>query len=431
MTQYADPWLPTGFRRRDDALYVDDVPLAALCARYGTPLYVYSATHVRERLRELRDAFAGVDATVCYAVKANDNHGLLRLCADAGTGFDVVSGGELQRALRAGATPGKIVFSGVGKTDAELAAALRGGVLAINLESAAEAERLAEVAAGLGLVAPVAVRINPDVDPGTHPKIATGMATSKFGIGIEEAADLYRRLSRTPSLVVRGLAFHIGSQLLDPAPLEAAIDRALALVRRLRDEGIDIAHLDVGGGFGIRYVADQPTFDVRAYAARVRDRLRDSGCRIVLEPGRFLVGNAGVLCARVLYEKTTQSGRGLTVVDAAMNDLLRPALYDAVHTVVPLRASGDVVVRDVVGPVCESSDVLARDVRLPAPRAGDGIALLSAGAYGSVMSGTYNTRPRPAELLVDGDRVAVLRSRESLEEVLARDRLDLEWRPWT
>lgn len=427
MPNWSDSWLPTSFARREAQLYCERVALADLCARFGTPLYVYSAGHIRGQLETLRRAFAAVAPTICFAVKANDNHGILQLCAAAGAGFDVVSVGELRRALRTGVAADRIVFSGVGKSDDELAEAIRRGVLTVNIESAAEAERLAAVAAACGRTVRVAVRVNPDVDPKTHPKIATGMAASKFGVPIDEAADLYRRLAAAPGVQVHGMAFHIGSQLLDGAPVVAAAERAIALIERLRTEGIAICQLDVGGGFGIRYTAEQQSFDLAAHAAKLAPILRASGCDIVIEPGRFIVGNAGVLCTRLLYDKRNQDGRRLAIVDAAMNDLLRPALYDAEHTVLPVRGAVAAGAYDLVGPVCESSDVLARGVTLPDLQAGDLLAILSAGAYGSTMGGTYNSRPRPAEVLVDGERFALLRPRETLAELLARDTMTLDW----
>ncbi len=413
---------------RDDQgrLCVEGVPLAQLAARFGTPLYVYSAAHLDTRLAMLRRGFHK-PPLICYAVKANDNLGILRRFAAAGTGFDIVSGGELVRVLAAGGDPTRVVFSGVGKRDDELQAALQAGVRAIHLESIAEADRLSAIAAATGRKAPVAVRVNPDVDPGTHPHIATGMRKAKFGVAWDDVPALYRRLVADPWLVPIGAACHIGSQLLDVAPLLAALDRMLGLVDQLASAGLKLQYLDLGGGLGVRYQPEDGEPDLRAYAAGIEARLAGRDLDLILEPGRFLVAGAGLLLTRVLYPKRTPE-RLLAVVDASMSELMRPALYGAWHGIVPVQDAPvlDELI-DVVGPVCESTDVLGRDRYLPEPSPGRLLALTGVGAYGSTMANTYNTRPRPAEVLVEGGRVAVMRRRETVADLLDRDRQDLQW----
>lgn len=420
-------WQPPEFGR-DDAgkLRCESVDLAGLVGRFGTPLYVYSLGHIDRRLQELRAAFGSRPPRICYAVKANDALGLLAALRERGTGFDIVSGGELERVLAVGADPASVVFSGVGKRDDELAAALAAGIRAIHVESRAEAERLGALAEARGQVAPVAVRVNPDVDPQTHPAIATGMRDAKFGVAIDEADSLMRRIAEHPHLNPVGVACHIGSQLLEVRPLHDALDRVLQRVDAWREAGIELEYLDLGGGLGIPY-HDEQAPDVAAYARGILERLGDRPLQLLLEPGRFLVGGAGLLLTRVLYPKP-QGSRLLAIVDAAMTELMRPALYDAWHGIAPVAADTRPLRQvDVVGPVCESTDVLARNRELPDPQAGDLWALFGAGAYGSTMAHTYNTRPRPAEILVHGDRIALLRPRESVAELLARDRHPAGW----
>lgn len=419
--------LPPEVARDDQGrLCVEGIPLERLAARFGTPLYVYSAAHLDSRLAMLRAGFRR-PPLICYAVKANDNLGLIGRFAAAGTGFDIVSGGELARVQAAGGDPSRVVFSGVGKRDDELQAALAAGVRAVHLESVAEAERLSAIAAAAGRKAPVAVRVNPDVDPGTHPHIATGMRKAKFGVAWDDVPALYRRLVADPWLDPIGVACHIGSQLLDVTPLLAALDRVLGLVDHLAGEGLRLRYLDLGGGLGVRYRAEDPEPDLAGWAGGIDARLAGRDLELVLEPGRFLTAGAGLLLTRVLYPKRTPD-RLLAVVDASMSELMRPALYGAWHGIVSVDAAPALPeLVDVVGPVCESTDVLGRDRRLPDPTPGRLLAVLSAGAYGSTMANTYNTRPRPAEVLVDGRRVAVLRPRESVADLLARDRSDLDW----
>ncbi|MEL5848525.1 MAG: diaminopimelate decarboxylase [Candidatus Igneacidithiobacillus chanchocoensis] len=400
-------------------LYMDDQPLDDIAEQFGTPCYVYSELFLRERYHAFAHAL-GANTLTCYAVKANGNLHLLRLLASWGAGFDIVSGGELARVLRAGGDPGKIVFSGVGKSRAEIRAALEAGIFCLNVESAAELERIAQIAAELGVQAPVALRVNPDVDPGTHQYIATGLKESKFGIPLAAAASLYRQAALWPSVKFIGIAAHIGSQLIDLQPLGAAAARLRALYEELQREGMRLQHLDLGGGVGIRYqdeVAPSPT----DYAAVLNTALAGLPVRRVVELGRALVGNAGVLLTRVEYWKENE-GKHFCVVDAGMNDLLRPSLYGAWHTIWPLRQK-DLPMRycDVVGPVCESGDFFAKNRPLATVPPGSCLAILGAGAYGFAMSSQYNSRPRAAEVLVTGGQVQLIRRRETLADLLAAE----------
>jgi diaminopimelate decarboxylase len=392
------------------------VPLERIAREVGTPTYVYSTATLLRHLRVLEDAFRDTPTLLCYSVKANSNLAVLKLLAERGAGFDIVSAGELARVARAGGDPKKVVFSGVGKREDELALALQMGILQFNVESAEELELLDRVARRLKLRAPFALRVNPDVDPKTHRYIATGLETSKFGVPFDEAVSLYRKSRRMKGLFARGLDCHIGSQITDTRPVREAIGKVAGLFRALRADGLPLTHLDVGGGLGITYTTERPP-GPDAYARAVREPLRGLDATLVLEPGRVLVGNAGVLLTRVLYRKKTPRRR-FVVVDAGMNDLLRPALYEALHDIQPVRPRKGARVRvDVVGPVCESSDVLGHDRLLPPLAPGDLLAVMTAGAYGMSMASTYNSRPRPAEVLVDGSRYRVVRARETLEDL--------------
>lgn len=409
------------FEYRDGQLCAEAVPLSAIAQAVGTPCYVYSRATIERHYRVFDEAFAGHPHLVCYAVKANSNLAVLNLLARLGSGFDIVSAGELERVVRAGGDPGKTVFSGVGKTADEMRAALAAGVMCFNVESAPELERLNEVALAAGRQAAVALRVNPDVDARTHPYIATGLRDNKFGVPIESAHALYRRARELPGLRVSGVACHIGSQLTETGPFVDALERVLDLVQRLAAEGIALDHVDVGGGVGIRYQDESPPLPAE-YAAALLERVRARGLRIKLtiEPGRAIVGNAGVLLTRVEYLKHSPH-KNFCVVDAAMNDLIRPSLYKAWQAIVPVaeRAGSDALY-DVVGPVCETGDFLGRDRRLDV-QPGDLLAVRSAGAYGAVMSSNYNSRPLVPEVLVDGDRFDVVRRRETLDEMLARE----------
>ena len=411
----------SAFAVRNGALHAENVPLADIAAQHGTPCYVYS----RAALTAAYDGYLAAlsahgrsgGATVCYAVKANSNLAVLNVFARLGAGFDIVSGGELARVLAAGGDAAKVVFSGVGKSQAEMRAALMAGIRCFNVESAAELEQLDAVAGSLGKRVPIAFRVNPDVDPKTHPYISTGLKTSKFGVAYADALALYRRARQLANLDIRGIACHIGSQLLDPAPAAEAAEKVLALVDQLAAEGIALAHIDIGGGMGIRY-RDEPQLSPTEYLAPALKVLDGRKEHLLLEPGRSLVGNAGLLLTRVEVLKHAED-RNFAVVDAAMNDLARPALYDAWHDIIAVAPRQEPpATYDIVGPVCESGDFLGHGRELPlAP--GDLLAVMSAGAYGMAMSSNYNTRPRAAEVMVDGDRIHVVRRREETAQLFA------------
>ena len=415
------------FSYQDRHLCAEKVRLAEVAERVGTPCYVYSRACIEDRFRAFDAALAGRDHLVCYAVKANSNLAVLNLLARLGSGFDIVSGGELERVLAAGGDPAKIVFSGVGKTREEMRRALTAGIHCFNVESEAELDILDGVAGELGRQAPVALRVNPDVDPFTHPYIATGLKHNKFGIDIARAEAAYQRARSLSNLRVVGVGCHIGSQLTDMAPFLEALDRVLALAGALMDRGVALEHLDLGGGLGIRYNEEQPPEPgdyVRAILGRLQGAdARFGKIRLIFEPGRAIVGNAGLLLTRVLFLKLGDD-RNFAVVDAAMNDLMRPSLYDAWHDIAPVAVDAPRTLRtyDVVGPVCESGDFLGRDRQLGI-EAGDLLAVVSAGAYGFSMSSNYNTRPRVAEVMVDGDRIHIVRRRETVAELFAPESL--------
>ncbi len=413
------------FPRRDGALHAEGVALERIAEVVGTPVYVYSAGELRSRYRALAQAFAGARVTICYALKANMNLAVVRTLVAEGAGADVTSGGELFRALRAGADPQRIVYSGVGKRDDEIDSALRAGIRLFNVESRAELRRIDARAGELGLRAPVAFRVNPDVDPKTHPYIATGLRSSKFGIPIDEALDAYAEAKALPNLRVAGVDCHIGSQITEIGPFADALARVRVLVQELRSAGHAIEVVDVGGGLGVTYGEETPPTP-QAYAAAVLHAVGDLGCEIVLEPGRWITANAGVLLTRVLYEKDND-GKRFVVVDAAMNDLIRPALYQSQMRIEPVRAAdGPERSVDVVGPVCESGDFLAKNRALPPVERGGLLAICSAGAYGFAMSSNYNARPRAAEVLVAGDRFAVVRARETLDDLVRGESVPAE-----
>jgi len=405
------------FEYRASRLYAEDVPLTDIAQAVGTPCYVYSRRALTEAYQRFDQAFAGQPHLLCYAVKANPNLAILNLFARLGAGFDIVSGGELARVLAAGGDAQRVVFSGVGKTAAEMRAALQAGILCFNVESEAELERLNQVAGEMGCRAPVSLRVNPDVDPKTHPYISTGLKESKFGVEYGLAFELYQRAAAMPHLAVRGIDCHIGSQITEVSPFLAALDKVLDLVDRLQALGIAIEHLDLGGGVGIRY-RDETPIEIVQYAQAVQLRLAGRGLKLLLEPGRALVGNAAVLLTRVEYLKPG-AAKSFAVVDAAMNDLMRPALYDAYHDILPVAPhSGSQQAYDVVGPVCESGDFLGKN-RYLVLEAGDLLAVLSAGAYGMSMSSNYNTRARAAEVMVDGEQMFLVRRREEIAQLYA------------
>lgn len=406
-------------------LFSEEVDLGRLIARHGTPLYVYSAGAIRARLQVFSKVFRAIPHTICYSVKANSTLGILRLVAQQGAGFDVVSGGELQRVLRANPkSSASVVFSGVGKTVPEIELALKTGILLFNIESVSELRTLAATAARLKKKAPIAVRVNPDVSAKTHPYISTGLHEHKFGVPIPEALKLYAEAAKSPNLAVAGASVHIGSQITDVSSFGDALERVADLVRELRSSGHHIRYVDAGGGLGIPYhgVPESPGVQdfafaeqVSRYANVVLEPLRKLKVHLLLEPGRAIVGPAGVLLTRVIYRKTN-NGKRFLIVDAAMNDLLRPSLYGAHHEIVPLKLaspSGETEVTDVVGPICETGDFLARDRELPAMQEGDLLAILDAGAYGSVLASNYNTRGRAAEVLVNGAKSLLIRKRET------------------
>ena len=406
------------FQYQGDELLAEEVPLATIAAEVGTPCYVYSLATLRRHYRVFDEAFAAAPHIVCYSVKANSNLAVLRTFAKAGSGFDIVSGGELHRALAAGADARKIVFSGIGKTRDEIAYALREGILAFNVESSAELELIDAVAAELGKKAPIALRVNPDVDPKTHPYISTGMKKSKFGIDVRRALEEYERTRSLAHVEVVGIDCHIGSQLTDVSPFRDALSRVRGLLLELRARGFAIRYLDFGGGLGITYNDETPP-SLEDYAdAVLGDGIEKLGVTLLLEPGRVIVGNAGILLTRVLYLKETDAKK-FVIVDGAMNDLIRPSLYGSYQKIEPVkRGGGPPAVVDVVGPVCESGDFFAKDRELEPVAAGDLLAVRSAGAYGFVMSSNYNTRPRAAEVLVDGGKYHVVRTRETLADLV-------------
>ncbi|MFK3771528.1 diaminopimelate decarboxylase [Pseudomonas sp. NPDC089406] len=409
------------FNYRGGQLHAEGVSLSAIAERFGTPTYVYSRAHIEAQYRSYTDALQGSEHLVCFAVKANSNLGVLNLLARLGAGFDIVSGGELERVLAAGGRADRVVFSGVGKTREDMRRALEVGVHCFNVESTDELERLQVVAAEMGKVAPVSLRVNPDVDAGTHPYISTGLKENKFGIAISDAEAIYVRAAQLPNLDVVGVDCHIGSQLTTVEPFLDALDRLLVLVDRLAECGIHLRHLDLGGGVGVRYRDEQPPL-LADYIQAIRARLGERDLALVFEPGRYIVANAGVLLTRVEYLKHTEH-KDFAIVDAAMNDLIRPALYQAwmgVSAVTPREGEGRSY--DVVGPICETGDFLAKD-RVLNLAEGDLLAVQSAGAYGFVMSSNYNTRGRCAEVLVDGDQAFEVRRRETVAELFAGESL--------
>ncbi len=406
------------FAYRNQNLFVEECDLEAIARREGTPLYVYSKQAILSRYQAYESGFGDFPHQICYAVKANSNLSILRLLAEAGAGFDIVSGGELFRVIQAGGDPGKVVFSGVGKTREEIEYALESGIHSFNCESEAELSLISSIAARLNQTARIALRVNPHVDAATHPYISTGLRDHKFGIDITEVEALYQRALALPSLQLEGVSAHIGSQLLDTKPLLEALEALLALIARLRTAGVPITHLDIGGGLGVPYRDGQVEPIVADHLAAVCARCAGLGLTLMTEPGRSIVGPAGVLLTRVLNRKKTET-KEFVIVDAAMNDLIRPALYQAHHDIVPLRKSfPGTFVADVVGPVCESGDFFARDREMAQCLPGDFLALVTAGAYGFVLSSNYNTRPRAAEVLVDGATWRVVRRRETYEDLI-------------
>ena len=428
------------FHYRDGHLFCEDVDLTVAAEKFGTPLYIYSAGTVLDHYTRLDAALAPLDHLICYAVKANSNRAILKLLADAGAGFDIVSGGELFRALKAGADPRKCTFAGVGKRREEIEYALDRGVYSFNVESEAELDYINEIASAKSHRAPIALRVNPDVAAETHAYISTGKSENKFGIALDRAAQIYERASKMPGVAIRGVQMHIGSQITEAKPFAAAIEKVAPLVRELKSK-YKIQFFSVGGGMGIIYRralesgsgtwwhehdGEPSAFSVRDYANTIVPPLRELGIRILVEPGRFLVGNAGVLLTRVLYIKETEQKK-FAIIDAGMNDLIRPALYESYHQIVPVvqpsMSRNKTEKMDIVGPVCESGDFFAQDREMPELRPGDLLAVMSAGAYGFVMASNYNSRPLPAEALVRGDQVGLIRKRQTIEDLVG-DEID-------
>ncbi len=409
------------FTYRDGHLYAEDVAVAEIAEAYGTPCYIYSRATLERHWHAFDDAFVDRDHLICYAVKANSSLAILNLFARMGSGFDIVSAGELERVLAAGGDPAKVVFSGVGKSAAEMRRALEVGIHCFNVESEAELARLNAVAGELGLRAPVSLRVNPDVDANTHPYISTGLKENKFGVDIERAAEIYAQAATMAHIDIRGVDCHIGSQLTETRPFLDALDRVLALVDRLAQQGIELAHLDLGGGLGIQYRDETPPLPVD-YMTAVLARLEGRTLKILIEPGRAIAGNAGILLTRVEYLKHTEH-KDFAIIDAAMNDLIRPTLYHAWQEIVPVAPhEGEKRNYDVVGPVCETGDFLGKDRALTLAE-GDLLAVRSSGAYGFSMSSNYNSRPRAAEIMVDGEQLYLIRERESIESLFERERL--------
>jgi len=414
------------FNYRDGVLHAEGVSLPVLAERVGTPFYCYSSATIRRHFEVFAGAFGPEEALVCYAMKANSNQAVIALLAGLGAGADVVSGGELTRALAAGVPPSRITFSGVGKTKSEIEAALAAGIFCFNVESEPELLAISAIAAARGCRAPIALRVNPDVDAKTHAKISTGRAENKFGVPLSRAREVYAQASSLPALDVAGVDMHIGSQLTDLTPFSEAFSLLAEFTRELKADGHGIRHVDLGGGLGIPYREDDDpdSYHPERYAAIVRRHFAGSGLKLVLEPGRLIVGNAGALVTRVIYVKRGEE-KTFVIVDAGMNDLVRPTLYDAHHEIVTVAEDkgGPRLIADVVGPVCETGDYLGLDRELPVVSSGDLVAVLSAGAYGAVQAGTYNSRPLIAETLVEGEKFAVIRPRETIEELIARDHL--------
>lgn len=410
------------FAYKSGKLFAEDVSVEELALRYGTPLYVYSKSHLKERFQAIASAMAEVKPLICYSVKANSNVAVIKTLADEGSGFDIVSGGELYRALRAGAKANTIVFAGVGKTREEIEYALTEQIAFFTCESEPEAARISECAKRLGLTGRIAFRVNPDVDPKTHKYISTGKKENKFGLDFERTMQAYAMAATLPNIEIAGLHMHIGSQLLDAGPFGEALAKVATFCRELKAKYPTFRYLDIGGGLGINYKPDQTALDPKVYASLLIPTLKELGLQVVMEPGRSIVGNSGILVCRVQYVKQSHFKKFI-VVDAAMNDLIRPSLYQAHHEILPVVATDKKVIGDLVGPICESGDFLAQDRELPDVKERDLVVALSAGAYGFAMSSNYNSRPRAAEIMVDGDQATQIRQRETWEDLVRGEAL--------
>jgi diaminopimelate decarboxylase len=410
------------FQYKGDELYAEDVAIKDIVASVGSPVYIYSQATLERHFKAMDSAFASTPHTICYSVKANSNLAVLKTFINLGGGVDIVSGGELFRALTAGVDPKKVVYSGVGKRDDEIAYALESGILLFNVESEQELDRINQVAGRIGKKAGIAIRVNPDVDPETHPYITTGLKKAKFGINIERALAQYARAKEMTNLDILGIDCHIGSQLTKVSPFVDAIKKLKRLLTGVKDLGIDMKYLDLGGGLGIQYNDEEPPLPAD-YGSSILAETKDLGLHLLFEPGRNLVGNAGILVGTCLYTKKGEE-KNFVIVDAGMNDLARPALYGSFHGVTPVKKDQDGVIEgDIVGPICESGDFLVKDREFPNFRQGDQIAFLSAGAYGFTMSSNYNSRPRVPEIMVKGDKFEIIRSRETLEDLIKGERI--------
>jgi diaminopimelate decarboxylase len=408
------------FHFKGGELYAEDIPVKSLAERFGTPLYIYSQKTIERHVMAYKEAFKDINHIVCYAVKANSNLSILRLLKRLGCGADVISGGELFRAIRAGISPKKIVYAGVGKTEEEIREAIKAGILMFNVESPEELKEINRIAGAIKKKAPVALRVNPDIDAKTHPYISTGLRKHKFGIPIEEALENYLIASRMENIEIKGIHKHIGSQITDVLPFRDALKNILSLVKELDSKGIRIRYIDMGGGLGISYKDEEPPHPSEL-ARAVKPLLKGMEVTLIVEPGRSIIGNAGILVTKVLYHKKTRE-KNFIIVDAGMNDLIRPTLYGAYHEIVPLkRQKTERIVADIVGPICESGDFFAKDREIEAPPKGEYLAIMSAGAYGFSMSSNYNSRPRPAEVLVNGKKALLIRKRESYRDLLRHE----------
>jgi diaminopimelate decarboxylase len=405
------------FVYKNDHLYCEDVSVSYIAEQIGTPFYLYSYSTIKRHFRVFEDAFNGLDHLTCFSVKSNSNLAILRLLASEGGGADIVSGGELFRAIKAGIAPDKIVYSGVGKTPEDMEMALKSGIFMFNVESNQELQTLDKIAQEIGCKAPIAIRINPDVESGTHPYIVTGVSENKFGIQMEDSLSAYALAKLLKHIDVKGISCHIGSQLTEIDPFVEALQKLKELLEELKKMGLDIKFLNLGGGLGITYLDEKPPHPLE-YAGALRETMGDNNVTLILEPGRVITGNAGILVTRVLYTKSTKNKR-FVIVDAGMNDLIRPALYNSFHAVQPVEMThSEMLAADLVGPVCETGDFLAKDRKMPAFKPGDLVAVMSAGAYSFSMASNYNSRPRPAEVMVKGNLLSVIRSRETYEDLI-------------
>ena len=405
------------FRYKGNQLFCEDIPAKDIAAKYGTPVYIYSKKAIEDKIKQYKEAFSGYPTQICYAAKANSNLSILKIFNKHGLGLDIVSGGELYRGLKAGFSPDRIVYAGVGKTDNELIQAIDAGILSFNVESLMELDVLNELAGKLGKKANVSIRINPDVDPKTHPYISTGMKKSKFGIDMEDAEEAFLKADKLPNLNLVGIHCHIGSQIMDVSPYKEAVEKTVELVLKLQKKGINLKHIDIGGGLGIKYKPEDNPPHPRELAEIVIPVVRETGLKLLIEPGRSLIGEAGILVSQVLFLKD-KGDKHFIIIDAGMNDLLRPAMYNAYHHIISVEKKKEKLVADIVGPICETGDFFALDREIDNVQRGDFLAVMSAGAYGFSMASNYNTRPRAAEVLIDGNRAYLIRERETYDYIV-------------